>query len=298
MHRLKPCLVLVLGAALAACGSPEGEDAASSGALDSPVVATVNGEAVPAALVDAYLRARGPGADATPEQRRQALQEIVNLVLLRQQAEKQKLDENPDVKADLALHRLSTLATRQVRAHNQENPVTEADARAEYEKNRQAAGGKEYHVRHILLDSRQAAEQAIVDLNEGADFADMADERSLDTRKDAGGDLGWLNLAQLPEPLREPVRGLRAGAHSQAPVQTRYGWHVLKLVETRSLEPPAYDQVKQGVIASLQRQRTERYVESLRADANIKVTPEFATNQPAAPGQQPAAAPAEDDQGG
>lgn len=309
MNRVKIIPALLLAATLAACDRSDtgsGDGATPAAAPDSPVVAEVNGEPVREAVLDAYLRARGM-SDSSQGQRRQALQEVVNLVLLRQRAEKQGLDEDPQVRADLALHRLSTLATRQVRSHNAENPVTEADARAEYDRSRQTAGTKEYHVRHILLDSRQAAEKAIVELNKGADFADLADERSLDKREEAGGDLGWLNLAQLPEPLREPVRQLNTGAHGQKPIQTRFGWHVLKLVETRKLDPPGFDQVKQGVIASLQRQRMEEYVQELRAKADIKMTPEMARTRPAgdadaAPAARPdsadGSAGAEEDQGG
>lgn len=300
-------LALIFTMALTACGQPGSNGESSSTAVpDSPAVASVNGESVSEALLDAYLRARG-ASEPSLEQRRQALKELINLVLLRQQAEKQGLDEQPDVMADLALHRVTTLATRQVRQHNSENPVTEEDARAEYDSNRETAGTKEYRVRHILLDNRQAAQQAIVDLNNGADFAELADERSIDTRKEAGGDLGWLNLTQLPKALQDPVRELRAGAHSQQPVQTRFGWHVLKLVETRKLEAPGFDQVKQGVIASLQRQRVESYIQELRAGADIKMTPEMAQTPPsgdaaAAPAATPestsGSAGDEDDQGG
>lgn len=284
MHSLKFISLLAALLLLGGCGEA-GKQTADNGkpALDSPTVASVNGEPVPEALLDAYLRARG-AANASPQQRQAALQEVVNLVLLRQQAEKQGLDENPEVLADLLLHRLSTLATRQVRQHNAEDPITDEDARAEYDRNRDAAGTKEYHVRHILLGNKRTAQETIVELNKGADFADLADERSMDNREDAGGDLGWLDLTQLPEALREPVRNLRAGAHSQEPVQTRFGWHVLKLDETRQLEAPGFDEVKQGVKASLQRQRMESYIQGLRAEADIKVTEEFAQSPAPGPG--------------
>lgn len=296
MKTLKCIPLLAFALLTAGCGDP-GEQSLDAGqaALDSPTVASVNDEPISRALLDAYLRARG-STNPTPRQREQALQEVVNLVLLRQQAEKQGLDDTLEVQADLALHRTSTLATRQVRNHNAENPVTEADAREEYNRNRETAGTKEYHVRHILLPSREAAEQAIAELNQGADFAKLANERSQDTRQDAGGGLGWLDLTQLPEALREAIRGMRTAAHSQEPVQTRFGWHVLKLVDTRKLEPPEFDQVRQGVVASLQRQRMESYVQELRAGADIKVTEAFTESPSATP--DPTAAPAARPEGG
>lgn len=294
MNPLKRLPLIALLLVAAGCSDPgdrtDGDDQA---ALDSPTLASVNGEAVTEALLDAYLRARGAN-DPSPEQREKALQEVVNLVLLRQQAEKQGLDEEPEVKADLALHHLSALATRQVREHNADNPITEADARMEYERTRDTAGTREYRVRHILLASREAAEQTIAELDEGADFAKLADERSRDNREDAGGDLGWLNLPQLPQALRGPVRELEPGEHGREPVQTRFGWHVLKLEDTRELEAPGFDEVKQGVIASLQRQRMESYVQDLRAGADIKVTEEFAGS----PAPDPTAAPAARPEGG
>jgi peptidyl-prolyl cis-trans isomerase C len=84
------------------------------------------------------------------------------------------------------------------------------------------------------------------------------------------------------------VRELEPGDHGREPVQTRFGWHVLKLEDTRELEAPGFDEVKQGVVASLQRQRMESYVEDLRAKADIKVTKEFAGS----PAPDPTAAPA------
>lgn len=291
---LMPAAVLLLAAG---CGNPDGNTDGNAGdggppALDSPVVATVNGEAVTEALLEAYLRARGT-TDPSAQQRQAALQEVVNLVLLRQQAEKQNLDEKPDVQADLALHRLSTLASRQVRDHNAQNPITEADARMEYDRTRDTAGTQEYHVRHILLASREAAQQTIAELDEGADFAELANERSRDNREDAGGDLGWLNLPQLPQALREPIRELEPGEYGREPVQTQFGWHVLKLEDTRELEAPGFEEVKQGVIASLQRQRMETYVQGLREEADIQVTEKFtgASSPAADPTSAPAARP-------
>lgn len=298
---MKPLKYLMPMAALllaAGCSNPDGDgnaDDAEPAALDSPVVASVNDEPVTEAVLDAYLRARGT-TDPSPQQRETALQEVVNLVLLRQKAESQGLDEKPDVQADLALHRLSTLASRQVRGHNEQNPITEADARMEYDRTRDTAGTREYRVRHILLASQEAAQQTLAELDEGADFAQLADERSRDNREEAGGDLGWLNLTQLPEALREPVRDLEPGEYAQEPVQTRFGWHVLKLDDTRELEAPGFDEVKQGVIASLQRQRMESYVQELREEADIKVTEEF-TGSPS-PEVDPTAAPAARPEGG
>lgn len=294
MNSLKPLPLIALLLLAAGCSDPgEKTDGDGRAALDSPTLASVNGEEVTEALLDAYLRARGTN-DPSPEQRETALQEVVNLVLLRQGAEEQGLDEKPEVKADLALHHLSALATRQVREHNADNPITEADARLEYERTRDTAGTNEYRVRHILLASREAAEQTIAELDEGADFAALADERSRDNREEAGGDLGWLNLPQLPQALRQPVRELEPGEHGREPVQTQFGWHVLKLEDTRELEAPGFDEVRQGVIASLQRQRMESYVEDLRAEADIKVTEEFAGS----PAPDPAAAPEARPEGG
>lgn len=296
MNTAKTVSLLTVLLVTAGCDDPaENSSNGGQSAPDSPTVASVNEEPVSEALLDAYLRARGT-TNATPEQREQALQEVINLVLLQQQAEKHGLDEAPEVQADLALHRTSTLATRQVRSHNAENPVTEADARMEYDRNREAAGTREYHVRHILLADRETARQTIAELDQGADFAELANERSRDNREDAGGDLGWLDLTQLPEALRQAVRDLDEGAYSQEPVQTQFGWHVLKLEDTREMEPPEFDQVKQGVVASLQRQRMERYVQDLRAEADIKVTEEFTESPAATP--DPTAAPAARPEGG
>lgn len=270
-------IALVAAAAMGGCDRSEAPEPAEPAVEppESATVAVVNGEPVTEALLDAYLRNRGV-EQPSEAQTEAALRELVNLVLLRQQARRSGLAERPDVQADLALQGLSTLAGRQIRAHLDDNPVTEEQAREEFERKRQVAGQREYHLRHILLRDRRTAEMVITTLDEGGVFEQLAEDHSIDERNDAGGDLGWVNLAQLPEPLPGAAKALEVGQHSPEPVQSRFGWHVLKVEDTRELEPPAFDQVKSGLISSLQRARMEEYVRGLREGANIQVSEEFA----------------------
>lgn len=257
---------------LAACSRTDQPAAGNGPALpDSPPVAEVDGEPVSQGMLDAYLRARGV-SDPTAIQREAALEELVNLVLLRQQAEKSGLAQRPKVQFDLALQRLSTLATRQARTHLEQNPVTEEQAREEFERKRDVAGLHEYHLKHMLLPDRRTAEAVIKTLDEGGDFQQLAEDHSIDERNDKGGDLGWVNLAQLPPPLPEAAKQLDVGEHSKEPLQSRFGWHVLQVVDKRQLNPPAFDAVKSGLIANMQRSRMESYVEELRQGADIKMS--------------------------
>jgi len=275
--------------ALAACRGG-GQDAEQGKAVaDSPTVATVDGAPISKALLDSYLRARNE-QNPSAKQRRDALKELINLELLEQAAKRSGLADKPEVRADLALQAASTLATRQVQAQLATEPVTEEQARHEYETQRDRAGLKEYHLRHILLPTKRKAQEVIVALNKGAKFDELADERSIDKREHAGGDLGWVNLTQLPDAMADAVKDIHLGAYNQDPVQTRFGWHVIKVVDTRQLEPPSFDQVKKGIYASMQRQRTEAYVESLRAKADIKMLKSIAEPDQGegSGGQQPA----------
>lgn len=274
-------LTAVLLLLLAACGNGNQSTDQGKVVANSPTVATVDGKPISQALLDAYLRARNE-KNPNAKQRRDALKELINLELLKQAAEESGVADKPEVRADLALQAASALATRQVQAQLAKEPVTEEEAKNEYETQRTRAGLKEYHLRHILLPTKREAQEVIVALNKGAKFDKLADERSVDKREHAGGDLGWVNLTQLPDAMAEAVKKIHLGAYNQEPVQTRFGWHVIKVVDTRELKPPSFDQVKKGIYASLQRQRTEAYVESLRSKADIKMLKSIAEPDEAA----------------
>ena len=128
----------------------------------------------------------------------------------------------------------------------------------------------EYHARHILVANQDQADEIIKKLKGGAKFEDLAKSQSIDGSKTNGGDLGWFTLARMVKPFGDAVKGLKKGEYTQQPVQTQFGWHVIKLEDTRDVTPPPFDQVKAQLTNAVIRKKLQTYVDQLKKDAKIE----------------------------
>lgn len=126
----------------------------------------------------------------------------------------------------------------------------------------------EYHALHILVETREEADAVVVELENGADFAELAKERSTGPSSAVGGDLGWFGEGDLVTPFFDAVVALKPEEVS-APVETDFGWHVIKLIETRATEAPEFDAVKAELADELRQGRLEEHVAMLTEKAKI-----------------------------
>jgi len=153
------------------------------------------------------------------------------------------------------------------------NPISDADTKAAYEQYKKAYGDKEFSARHILVKTEAEAKDIIAQLGKGGDFAKIAKEKSMDPgSKEKGGDLGWFSPATMVKPFSDVVANLQKGATSASPVQTQFGWHVIKLIDTRPSQPLAYDKVKEGLQKNLQQRNLEKMMADLRTKAKVDIT--------------------------
>ena len=148
--------------------------------------------------------------------------------------------------------------------------VSEEDLRAEYERQTANLDREEYRASHILLETEEAAQAVIDELAGGADFAALAAERSIDPAGDTGGDLGWFQAGSMVPEFTAAVASMEVGETSDAPVQSDFGWHVIRLDDKRESALPDYESVKPGLTNLVLRDRLARKVEELRAAADIK----------------------------
>lgn len=132
--------------------------------------------------------------------------------------------------------------------------------------------GMEYDASHILVETEEAAVNLIDKLQAGADFVELAKEFSTDPSGPGGGALGWFRLGMMVPPFEAAVVAMEKGAIS-SPVKTDFGWHVIKLNDTRAISAPAVEEVRGEIIAELQRLAIERRIEELRQQATINRTP-------------------------
>ena len=151
--------------------------------------------------------------------------------------------------------------------------VTEEAVRAAYEE--RVAGvepSTEYHASHILVESEEAAREAIAEIEGGADFADVARARSTGPSGPSGGDLGFFGEGMMVPPFEEAVKQLEPGEISE-PVETQFGWHVIRLEETREAAAPAFETLAPEIATQLQGQAAESYLAELTEGADVTREP-------------------------
>jgi peptidyl-prolyl cis-trans isomerase C len=152
------------------------------------------------------------------------------------------------------------------------NPISDADTKAAYEEYKKAYGEKEYNAKHILVKTEAEAKDVIAKLGKNGDFAKLAKEKSIDPgSKDKGGDLGWFSPATMVKPFSDAVAVLQKGATTASPVQTQFGWHVIRLVDTRAAQPVEYDKMKENLQKGLQQRNLEKMLTELRSKAKIEL---------------------------
>lgn len=280
-------MILILAALATGCsGSPEGD--ASTQAVprvfEAPPIGetllTVNGEAVTTVVLEAFARGRGLDT-SVPEQRQQALDLLTESLLVAQDAVAAGLYAREDIQAALDLARVQVLAARHLSETRAQLALGEAELRAYYDEVTARTGDAEYHLRSILYADPAAAQAAVENARApGADFVAIVAEAEKSGALQAR-DLGWINVAQLPEELAEAVRAMKDGDITPAPVQTRFGWHVVQRVESRPFTAPPFEQVQERVRKQAGDRALEQKLEALREKAVI-VTPDPAPRKPPA----------------
>lgn len=272
-------LALLAPLVLAACNKA----AAPAPAAPSERVATVNGKALPKSEFDLYVAnmSRQSGRDATEEQKTQLLDQYISMQLAAEEAEKAGIEKDQKVRDQLALARVQVLVDAGLQKYLEAHPVQESELRPEYDA-QVAALPREYHARHILVEDQAAAQAITKELKGGADFAKLAAKRSKDSSSKSGGDLGWFTLDTMVKPFADAVKTMQPGQLTEQPVQSQYGWHVIKLEESRATSAPPFDEVKDRVKMIVQRKKLQTHLEELRKTAKVeKVGAAPATAAPA-----------------
>jgi peptidyl-prolyl cis-trans isomerase C len=128
---------------------------------------------------------------------------------------------------------------------------------------------EEIKARHILVASEAEAKVIIAELNSGADFISLAKEKSTGPSGPNGGDLGYFARGAMVPSFENAAFALSVGSHSSEPVQTQFGWHVIKLEDKKTAEAPPFETIRGQLQANLANQALSRIIETLRAPASI-----------------------------
>jgi peptidyl-prolyl cis-trans isomerase C len=252
---------------MAAC-TPKGDQAAGGAAAQKPV-ATVNGKPLTSAQFDFFVKTvSGKPADAlTAEQRGQVLDTLVRAEVVAQQAEKDGLDKQGDAPASMAMARLQILEQAAMANYLKDRKPTDAELKAEYDTQVAAMPKMQYKARHILVKTKEEADKIIADLKKGAA------EQSLDGSKTNGGDLGWFSPTNMVKPFADAVASLKKGETTSAPVQSQFGWHVIRLDDTRETAPPGFESVKERLGQIVEAKKFKAYGDDLMKAAKVEKTP-------------------------
>jgi peptidyl-prolyl cis-trans isomerase C len=275
-----PFLVLAGALALVGCkpggsGGSASTDTKSSG----PPVATVNGEPISREFYEFYVKgvAGKPSSELSPEQRNQLLDNLVRAKVVADQAAKDGITKDADTSALLELSRLNVLQQAVSQRYLKDKKATDQELRTEYETQIGTMPKTEYRAQHILVATDTFAKQLIERLNKGADFGDLAKKESMDSSKTNGGDLGWFTPDRMVKPFSDAVLSLKKGEYTASPVQTQYGWHIIKLTDTRDVTPPPYDAVKDRLGQLVQAKKFKAYEDDLLKTAKVEKNLDSAT---------------------
>jgi len=256
---------------------PEAAAPAAKPVDPNAVVATVAGKPITEAdLALAEGELSQQFARLPPEQRRAAaLSAAIEIKIMADKAVADGLDKDADFQ-----RRAAFLQQRALHGEVVEKEVvgkiTDDEVRARYDKEIAAQPAvNEVHARHILVKTKEEAEAIIKQLDGGADFQKLANEHTSDpSGKTNGGDLGYFGPGQMVPEFEKAAFALEPGAYTKEPVQTQFGWHIIKVEDKRAQQPPAFDQVKEQVRSALIRDKYFELVKQARSQAKIEIPDE------------------------
>jgi peptidyl-prolyl cis-trans isomerase C len=232
-------------------------------------IATVNGKPVPKSRLDSLVaQAARAGQQVTPEQMGQARDQVVLREIFAQEAEKRGIAASADYKAQMELARQSLLIRELFEDFKKKNPVSDEAAKVEYDKFKAQATGTEYRARHILVEKEEDAKALIAKIKAGEKFEDLAKKNSKDTGSaENGGDLDFAKAESYVPEFGGALTKLKKGEMTDTPVKSQFGYHIIRLEDTRDAAFPAFDDVKAQIKQRLEQVKLQQFQEELRTKA-------------------------------
>ena len=241
-------------------------------AQNIPIVANVNNEDISLETMIHAMNELPPEIQSQPfmSYYEDLLERVIDIKLFAQEGKKMKLDEEPSVRAAIDFVIEKVLMQAFLSKYVQEN-IKEENLKASYNNFiADETSREEIKASHILIDTESEAIDVINMLNDGDDFAELAKNKSTGPSGPSGGDLGWFKRGQMVPPFEKAAFLLNKNEISQGPVQTQFGWHVIKIFDKRIPEAPSYENMKSKLIQDLERKIVSKKIQDLRNDALIE----------------------------
>lgn len=236
-------------------------------------IALVNGKAVPKARADFLVKqvtaqASAQNQQLPPDLEQRAKEKVVLDEIFLQEAEKRGLAANPDYRQQMELARQGLLVQALFADFQKKNPVADAEIQAEYDKFKAQSSGSEYSARHILVEKEDEALALIAQIKGGAKFEDLAKKSSKDPGSgENGGDLGFANPSSYVPEFSAALVKLKKGEMTETPVKTQFGYHVIRLDDTREAQFPPLAEVRGQIQQRIAQQKLVAFRDDLRSKA-------------------------------
>jgi peptidyl-prolyl cis-trans isomerase C len=267
---LLPTLILLALSPLVQAQTPAPTAATPAADAGKPL-AVVNGKEIPALYGELVKREMAQGQPDTPQLDTRVRESLINLELLSRAALDKGLDKEAHLAAALDIRRKDMLTKAYLEDYVKAHPVTDAEIQAAYDKAKTEAVEPEYHARHILVKTEAEAKKIIADLGKKAKFEDLAKKYSLDPGSAKnGGALDWSSRRAFVPEFSDAMAGLKKGETTKTPVKTQFGYHIIRLDDTRKPELPPLDAVRGEIVKQLQQQRVREAITAIRAGAKIE----------------------------
>ncbi|WP_295962793.1 peptidylprolyl isomerase [uncultured Bartonella sp.] len=238
----------------------------------SHVMAVVDGKNITAGELDAMANDMDPGLARLKDQQRRitVLKIYIDMKTLSDAAVKEGLDKTPEYEKRMAIMRDNVL--QQIYFKNSiVDKITDDDVKARYDKEiASLPKEEEVHARHILVKSKKEAEDIIKSLDKGGKFDEIAKTKSTDGSAATGGDLGYFTRGQMVKPFEDAAFGLKVGEYTKTPVESPFGWHIIKVEDRRTKQPPALADIKDTIRNVIARERYSKLIADLRNKMDVK----------------------------
>ena len=241
-------------------------------AQNIPIVANVNNEDISLETMIHAMNELPPEIQSQPfmSYYEDLLERVIDIKLFAQEGKKMKLNEEPSVRAAIDFVIEKVLMQAFLSKYIQEN-IKEENLKASYNNFiADETSREEIKASHILVDTEIEAIDIINMLNDGEDFAELAKNKSTGPSGPSGGDLGWFKRGQMVPPFEKAAFSLNKNEITQLPVQTQFGWHIIKIFDKRIPEAPSYESMKSKLIQDLERKIVSKKIQDLRNDALIE----------------------------
>lgn len=244
----------------------------AAGSAFAQNVAVVNGKAIPLSRMSMLERqVTESGQQVTDEIKQKIRDELVTREIFVQEALARGLNKTPEFTDQMELARSGLLIRQLVANEKATHPITDAMVKAEYDRVVGAMDAKEYNASHILVEDEGKAKDLIKQIQGGADFAELAKQNSKDPGSGAnGGALDWATPDSYVPEFSGAMVKLTKGEVTAEPVKSQFGWHIIKLLDTRKATAPDFEQVKGAVRKSLEQRQMAEFEAKLRKNARVQ----------------------------